>query len=145
MEILQLTPAERDTLVDLRSNLWPDSADAHRAELDYLFTDPDYCAFMAWDSARPVGFAEALIRAYVPGGATPDTAFLEGLWVAPDCRRQGIATALLRAAEGWAASHGCGEIGSDALLDNTISHAWHHRMGFAEVERTISYIRRLPS
>lgn len=136
-------PDERDSLAVLRGNLWPHTPAAHQSELDRLFADPGFAAFVAERHGRPVAFAEVRRRAYVPGAAAPDTAFLEGIWVAPDHRRQGIATALLHRVAAWARQQGCEDLGSDALLDNTVSHAWHHSMGFSEVERTVSYIRRL--
>jgi hypothetical protein len=32
---------------------------------------------------------------------------------------------------------------SDAVLDNADSHAWHAAMGFAEVDRVVTYARAL--
>jgi L-amino acid N-acyltransferase YncA len=40
-------------------------------------------------------------------------------------------------------AHGILELGSDALIDNTISHHAHHKLGFHEVDRQISYAKKL--
>jgi aminoglycoside 6'-N-acetyltransferase I len=58
-------------------------------------------------------------------------------------RRRGIAGALLAAAERWTRYRGLGWLGSDALLDNHLSHAWHRAAGFAEVERLVVFGKRL--
>jgi aminoglycoside 6'-N-acetyltransferase I len=48
---------------------------------------------------------------------------------------------LIAQAEQWALECGCTELASDALLDNTSSHAMHLSLGFQETERVV-YIRK---
>jgi aminoglycoside 6'-N-acetyltransferase I len=66
-------------------------------------------------------------------------AYLEGWYVDPDVRRQGVGAALVRAAEAWAREHGYREFASDALLENVESQRAHVALGFAEVERVVLY------
>jgi aminoglycoside 6'-N-acetyltransferase I len=49
----------------------------------------------------------------------------------------------VEAAKTWARDRGHREIGSDARLDNTISHEAHRRMGFTETERLVTFLARL--
>jgi aminoglycoside 6'-N-acetyltransferase I len=58
-------------------------------------------------------------------------------------RRRGIARALVAAAAEWAQSRGCREFGSDALLENEVSHAVHRRLGFQESERVVFFRKEL--
>ena len=89
---------------------------------------------MAVDRTEEVlGFAELSIRSYAEGCSSGRVAYLEGLYVVPERRRQGIGRALVRSAEGWAVNQGCTEFGSDALLDNDVSAATHRALGFEEV------------
>ena len=89
---------------------------------------------MAVDRAEEVvGFAELSIRSYAEGCSSGRVAYLEGLYVLPARRRQGIGGALVLAAEGWAVTQGCTEFGSDALLDNNVSAIVHRALGFEEV------------
>ena len=63
---------------------------------------------------------------------TDRVAYLEGWYVVPAARRQGVGAALVRAAEDWARSQGCTEFASDALIDNAVSAAAHRALGFQE-------------
>src|SRR5262249_3365824 len=89
------------------------------------------------------GFAEAGTRPYADGCQTSPVAYLEGWYVDPDMRRQGIGSALVRAAEDWARGRGYRELASDALLDNLTSQQAHLALEFAEVERAVKYRKAL--
>jgi len=107
-------------------------------------TDPGrFVQFVALSTSNnPVGLAEAAIRTdYVNGTATSPVAFLEGLYVVPEARRQGIAAALITTVERWARDRGCRELASDALLDNEPGHRAHRALGFEETERVV-YFRK---
>ena len=80
-----------------------------------------------------VGFAEVSRRAYAEGCETSPVGFLEGWYVVPERRRQGIGRALVAAAEAWARGLGCREFASDAVAENTVSAAAHRALGFEEV------------
>jgi aminoglycoside 6'-N-acetyltransferase I len=80
-----------------------------------------------------LGFAEVSRRPYAEGCETSPVGFLEGWYVVPECRRQGIGRALVAAAEAWARALGCREFASDALVENTLSAAAHRALGFEEV------------
>jgi aminoglycoside 6'-N-acetyltransferase I len=89
-----------------------------------------------------IGFVEASKRFdYVNGTSTSPVVFLEGLYVVPEWRRQGIAHALVAGVEQWARAQGCCELASDCLFENVAAHAVHRALGFEETERVI-YFRR---
>jgi aminoglycoside 6'-N-acetyltransferase I len=58
-------------------------------------------------------------------------------------RHQGMGRALIEYAQQWSKSKGCVQIASDALLENTDSHAFHASVGFREVERVVFFIKPL--
>ena len=92
----------------------------------------------------PIAFVEASKRAdYVNGTNSSPVAFLEGLYVEPASRRQGVARALVAAVEAWALAQGCTELASDSPLENTAAHAAHRALGFAETERVVYFCRAL--
>ena len=130
----------------MRQALWPEATRAeHLGEMRELVDQPQrYCQFIGLDEAgRPTGFIEAAVRGdYVNGTGTSPVAFVEGLYVKPECRRRGWATALMRVVEAWARDMGCQELASDAALDNTPSHATHLALGFEETERVV-YFRKV--
>ncbi|WP_171943887.1 GNAT family N-acetyltransferase [Streptococcus suis] len=82
---------------------------------------------------------------YVEGCQFSPVAYVEGIFVHPDYRGQGIAEELLHFAEGWAKSRGISQLGSDAELDNLLSQKFHIKHGFREVSRTVHYVRNLNS
>jgi aminoglycoside 6'-N-acetyltransferase I len=69
--------------------------------------------------------------------------FLEGIFVAPDHRKRGVAAALVEAVADWGRAKGCTEFASDALIDNLDSHAFHRAIGFAEQERVVCFSKPL--
>jgi aminoglycoside 6'-N-acetyltransferase I len=96
------------------------------------------------DAGDAVGFVEGSIRAdYVNGTRSSPVAFLEGLYVAPGFRRQGVARALVDSVAQWARSAGCVELASDSLLDNELGHAAHRSLGLEETERVVYFRRTL--
>lgn len=76
---------------------------------------------------------------YVNGTSSSAVAFLEGIYVHPSWRRHGVARALVAAVMNWGRSQGCGELASDALLENTSSHLMHEALGFEETERVVYF------
>lgn len=81
-----------------------------------------------------LGFAELSLRTYAEGCGSSPVGYLEGWYVVPEARRQGVGRALVRAAELWAKEQGCTEFASDTELENTVSADAHRALGFDEVE-----------
>ncbi|MBB3287844.1 MULTISPECIES: aminoglycoside 6'-N-acetyltransferase [Rhizobium] len=131
--------------VGLRAALWPGhSVEHHRAELAQFCSNENGIAFVAIDAAGHItGFAEATLRHdYVNGCETSPVLFLEGIYVRPENRREGVAQALCEAVAAWGREAGCTEFASDALIDNLASHAFHAALGFVETRRVV-YFRKL--
>jgi aminoglycoside 6'-N-acetyltransferase I len=128
-----------------RAALWPEEdAQALAAEAPALLDDDDGAVFVAECDRAIVGFAEAALRHdYVNGTDSSPVGFLEAWYVAPAWRGRGVGRALVRAVEDWSRARGCRELASDALLDNTASHAAHAACGFEETERVVYFRRRL--
>ena len=145
---MQITPptgtADPAWLV-LRQALWPDtSAAEHLSGMADAIARRHYVRLAMTPGGSALGFVEASKRVdYVNGTSTSPVAFLEGLYVVPDARRQGIARALIEAVATWASDAGCSELASDALLDNGAAHAVHRALGFKETERVVYFLRAL--
>ncbi|QBF29043.1 GNAT family N-acetyltransferase [Pseudomonas tructae] len=141
------TDAQQPAWLALRQALWPDCPlDEHRRSLQETLEQPQrLIALLARDSAgQALGFAEASIRSdYVNGSNSSPVAFLEGVFVAPQARGQGVAGQLIAALEQWAVRQGCSELASDAALDNHSSHAMHEALGFRETERVVYFLKSL--
>lgn len=93
--------------------------------------------------ARRSALLEAAIRCdYVNGCDTSPVLFLEGIYVVPGMRHQGIARALCTSIEQWGASRGCAEFASDTSIDNVDAQALHRALGFDETERVVFFRKR---
>ena len=127
----------------MRAALWADDdAGELGGEIEAMLGDPTQVAFVAErDEGGLCGFAEASVRRFANSNDESPCAFLEGWWVDPDVRRTGIGRALVGAVEDWARAQGFHELGSDALLDNTLGHQAHRALGFEERERVV-YFRK---
>ncbi len=125
----------------MRVALWPDAEpDDLASEFDGLLEDPDQAVFVAErQDGSLCGMVEAGIRPFANPVDEQPCAFVEGWWVDADVRRAGVGRALVAAVEDWARDRGFHELGSDALLENEISHAAHLALGFEERERTVAF------
>ena len=125
----------------MRVALWPDADPEDLAsEFDALLEDPDQAIFVAERlDGRLCGMVEAGIRPFANPVDEQPCAFVEGWWVDADARRAGVGRGLIAAVEDWARERGFHELGSDALLENELSHAAHLALGFEERERTVAF------
>lgn len=139
-----LRAADFDAWVALRTQLWPEyPLEEHRRDAgDLLARGDGAVTFVAKSDGLLIGFAEATLRVdFVNGSSTSPVTFLEGLYVVPERRRQGVGRALCRAVAGWGAQRGCTEFASDALLENEQGHAVHRALGFQETERVVYFLK----
>ncbi len=132
-------------LSGLTSQLWHDHiVEEMRSEFAEIMAKPDAVFFLAIDGEKPIGFAQCQLRHdYVEGTDTSPVGYLEGIYVAEEYRKQGIARELLSACENWAKTKGCTEFASDCELDNVQSLQFHLNVGFCEANRIICFIKDL--
>lgn len=147
MEIMSVSTGHIGAYAALRMALWPSETVAeHREQIERALASPDadQVAFLAVAGGEVCGFAEAALRHdYVNGCTTSPVAFVEGLYVLPDRRLNGVARLLIEQVVAWARGLGCAEIASDADAANKDSHAMHEALGFAETERVVFFRRSL--
>jgi len=145
---MKIIPAEhryRDEWLRMRTVLWPECGpEESYEEISAILAGSREVAFVAVDDHDHVmGFIEVSTRDYVDGCRTSPVGFVEGIYVDEPHRQSGIASALIRHAEQWAASRGCTELGSDAYIDDTRSIAFHKATGFREVERQVVFLKSI--
>lgn len=136
--------------VRLRAALWPD---ADPAELEQQCRDflagvrtaalPRAVFVYERGDGRLGAFQEVSIRGAAEGCSTDRVAYLEGLLVERDLRRQGIARQLVEVAERWAREQGCAEIASDVLAGNHVSQKMHLRLGYGPVRPLVHFRKPL--
>ena len=141
MRVRRYTDADWPECLRLCRALFPDDTiEAEQEEMRRTLARSDAAVFVL---ERPngllAGYVEAGTRQYAEGCATSPVGYIEAWYVDPDARRSGHGRRLLEAAEAWARDMGYSEMGSDALIDNVVSHEAHRRSGYAEVERVVMF------
>ena len=139
IEIRSATEKDRKIWAETRAKLWPDLyVVEHMKEIDKLMAT-DYECWLAMKGDECVGFVEASVRPFANGCESMPVAFVEGIWVDKNYRRNQLGGKLIKEVERWAARKGLSELGSDALLANTDSQKTHEQWGFEESERVVYY------
>lgn len=130
--------------LDLALELWSDYS---AAEMQVILTKILQSSCEAGilvrdDHGCAIAFMNLSLRYdYVPDATQSPVAYVEGLYVKAEYRKQGVGAALIQYAEQWALEQGCIELALDALLDNPASHEFYAKVGFREVERVVFFIK----
>ncbi len=146
MDIRPIRTEEHAAWLELRVLLWPDHTreelqqDQRRFLRDH---ERNTVLVAAEPNGPPVGFIEASIRDWAEGCSTEPVGYIEGWFVDAAHRRLGVGRRLVEAAEAWALSKGCVEMGSDAELWNEISHKAHQALGYTEATRLVCFSKKL--
>ncbi|MEI7987839.1 MAG: GNAT family N-acetyltransferase [Chloroflexota bacterium] len=130
----------------LRIDLWPlCSVQVHEQEMDDIIINPhEATVFVSPKTGGGLnGFIEIGIRAYAEGCTTNRVGYIDGVYVEPEIRQRGIGRALMTAAESWARSKGCREMGSNVEVENLTSQYIHKRLGYKEAERLVHFRKNL--
>ncbi|NLE69375.1 MAG: GNAT family N-acetyltransferase [Clostridiales bacterium] len=132
-------------VAELALLLWPEhTLQELQEEFEGFLSDSACGVFLFIQEGRPAGFAQVQLRHdYVEGTSTSPVGYLEGIYVRPAYRKQGMARKLVSACEAWAREKGCREFASDCLLDNRDSLAFHLALGFMEAGRIICFTKDL--
>ena len=132
-------------LAELFCKLWPHhTAGEMLAEYGVGMANPEAAFFLAYAEETAIGFAQCQLRHdYVEGTESSPVGYLEGIYVADEYRKQGVARELLSACESWAKAKGCTEFASDCELTNTESLQFHLNVGFEEANRIICFTKQI--
>jgi aminoglycoside 6'-N-acetyltransferase I len=146
IEPVQLNTEASAAYCRLRRVMWPMDEKVCESEVAEILSSPRWRVLVArLDNGAIAGFVEAGFRDFAEGAESSPVGYLEGLYVLAEYRRHGIGKALVCAGEQWLWSQGCTEIASDAQIDNAISIELHKRLGYAEVERQVCFLKKKPA
>lgn len=145
LTVRRAAPADLGAVTRLALALWPEHDENDLAgEMLPLLEQEDAAVFLCFSGDDAVGFAQCQLRRdYVEGTETSPVGYLEGIFVRPGYRRQGLARQLLSACENWAKEMGCREFASDCELTNTQSQTFHRKAGFTEANRIVCFTKKL--
>ncbi len=124
----------------LRKHLWDELSDAeHKIEMSdiYEYSETQLVLIAETSNEKLIGFLEASIRPFVEDCHSENVGYLEGWWIEPEYRRNGIGGKLVKMAENWARSKGCAEMASDSEIGNDLSLTAHLGLGYEETSRLV--------
>ena len=125
--------------------LWPyESKDDMESLFHTLFlSETDEMLIARTDEAIAAGFANISIRKdYVEGSNSSPVGYIEGIYVKPEFRKQGIARKFIELAEEWSRKRGCTELGSDTEAENIESQNFHRKF-FPGESSIVHFIKKI--
>ncbi|MEK7462977.1 MAG: aminoglycoside 6'-N-acetyltransferase [Patescibacteria group bacterium] len=91
-----------------------------------------------------IAFINLSLRSdYVEGSTTSPVGYIEGVYVKPEYRKQGVARSFIKIAGHWAKEYGCKELASDTGLSNIDSQKFHKNAGFKRVDTIVHFIKKI--
>jgi aminoglycoside 6'-N-acetyltransferase I len=143
--IRQAWPKDKASWARLRRALWPDCSERkHRLEICQVLGSEGVVFVAENGSGKLVGFAEvSLRRDHVDGAESSPVPYLEGWFVEARYRKRGIGGSLIGAVEKWATARGYTELASDAEQENLLSIRLHKQLGFSEIDRNVTFLKKL--
>lgn len=145
MAIEILSSGNINQLVELVLELWTDCT----LEEEFAFyksiigSDTEIC-YLIREQDVYMAFIHVSIRTdYVEGATELPVAYIEALYVKPQYQKLGIGKKLVDIGADWGRKKGCKHIASDTQLDNSASIDFHKKIGFAEANRIVCFIKDL--
>jgi len=126
--------------------LWShESTDDMESLFHTLFaSENDEMLIARTDEGIAAGFANISIRKdYVEGSNSSPVGYIEGIYVKPEFRKQGIAKKFIELAEDWSRKRGCKELGSDTEIENVESQKFHRHIGFDGESHIVHFIKKI--
>lgn len=132
--IERLTTGHEECLRALRLRALAESPDAFASTFDDVSALPfeqwrrqlaELATFVAVDDGRDIGIVRG-----APHTDVSDTVYLCSMWVAPDARGRGIASALVDSVVTWATAEGFARLILDVSENNLAAAALYTKKGF---------------
>jgi aminoglycoside 6'-N-acetyltransferase I len=145
LRIEEIAESDIPKVTELIIRLWPEcSYEEESLNCQKIIDSHNQTIFSAKQGNNLFAFVHLSLRTdHVEGCSTSPVVYVEGLFVEPLFRKQGVGKALLRKAEEWGKDNNCSEIASDAEIQNIESLAFHKSIGFKEVNRIVCFSKKI--
>ncbi|RDW16226.1 aminoglycoside 6'-N-acetyltransferase [Oceanobacillus chungangensis] len=144
-KIIEASTDHLHALTKLGISLWPENEfEALKDEFATLIDRDQHKILLTLIEEQTVAFIHLSIRNdYVEGSNSSPTGYVEGIYVSPEYRKQGISRRLFKEGRKWLLHKGCKQVGSDIEWSNQVSYEFHKSIGFKEANRLITFIQDL--
>ncbi len=141
MNIREVTADDMQAWVGLRHALWPHHPPEElRPEADRILVSPNEVCLLAFSPKdHPIGFIEGAIYQ----GCRDPYAHVEGWYVAPEQRHQGLGRKLVGELEQWCLHRSIRVLTSDTDPGFPLSPGAHARSGFRRLAEMTLFIKEL--
>jgi aminoglycoside 6'-N-acetyltransferase I len=110
-----------------------------RREMEQISASDIWFCYFIEDGGAPIGLVELSSRNIVDGCLSSPVAYLEGLYLEPECRGRGLGTQAMRLVFDWCRERGFSELATDAELENLRAQNFYSMLGFEETDRVVEY------
>lgn len=145
MRIETISQKNIDALAGLFIALWPEcNFQEELKNCQYILNSEKETCFLAAHGDVYIAFIYMNLRYdNVEGTSSSPVAYVEGIFVKPQFRNQGIGKRLIEIGSAWGLEKGCSELASDAEWHNENSINFHEKVGFKEINRIVNFARKI--
>lgn len=141
MKIFEASEADIEAWLELRQDLWPGPDEEHLTEMrDILSSDSQIAFLMADPENKAIGLIEGAVYLKSP----QPYGYVEGWFILPEYRRQGLGGQLLGRLEEWILHQGIALSLSDTIPEEyPLSPKAHAKYGYRKFRTMQIFIKEL--
>jgi aminoglycoside 6'-N-acetyltransferase I len=145
MNVEALSGENLRELIPLILDLWPGCYYEEEYEKhNNMMHSPKHGIYLLRADNEAIGFISLSLRNdYVEGMNSAPVGYVEGIYIKPGHRGKGYGKMLMRQAEEWTLEKGSRQLGSDTELINSEGISFHQKLGFAEENRIVCFMKNL--
>ena len=141
---VKLTKITREDLAQwkaMRKELYPTLDEMFdEKEMERIFNHKEWACQLITDYNETIlGFVEISLRNFVDGCLSSPVAYIEGLFLKPQYRQQGLGKEVIKQIMAWCIQHGYSELATDTELENLNAQAFYKSVGFQETYRVVEF------
>ena len=145
-QISKIVSSDCKAVAAMAKGLWPEESleELFKDFNSLLHSEKDLILVGKINMDDYLGFAHISLRQeYTEGSLFKPVAYVEGIFVKKEYRKQGYGSQFINEAERWALAKNCREIASDTEITNHNSKQFHLKNGFRESNRIITFIKTI--